>query len=171
MIDAANPGRPAPPALTEPLLDIALRPHRSLTPAGFVLVIAAIGAIAFVAGIVFLLHGAWPVTGFLGLDVLLVYLAFKANYRSGRTAEEVKLTRDLLVVRRRQPNGRRRIWTFRPASVALELSDPDGHRCRLTISDRGRSVIVGAFLAPEERVDLAATLGAALDRARRPLGI
>ena len=41
----------------------------------------AIGAVSFVAGVVFLLMGAWPVFGFFGLDVLLLYWAFRLNYR------------------------------------------------------------------------------------------
>ena len=39
-----------------------------------------------------LLAGAWPVIGFFGLDVALIYLAFKLNYRSGRLYETIELT-------------------------------------------------------------------------------
>ena len=40
----------------------------------------------------FLLIGAWPVFGFLGLDVLLIYIAFRANFRAARAYEEVTVT-------------------------------------------------------------------------------
>ena len=73
----------------EPALFVArLTPHRSLSRAGFVLVMAVLGAISFAAGMVFLLIGAWPVFGFFGLDVLLVYCAFRANYRAAAPGED-----------------------------------------------------------------------------------
>ena len=60
-----------------------LTPHRSLGPTGFLVLMAALAGISFVTGLVFYLAGAWPVMGFFGLDVALVYLAFRLNYRSG----------------------------------------------------------------------------------------
>ena len=53
------------------------------SPTGFLIFMLCIGGISFVSGVVFLLLGAWPVFGFFGLDVLLVYWAFRANYRAG----------------------------------------------------------------------------------------
>ena len=46
-----------------------------------------IGLVSFAAGAMFFVVGAWPVVGFLGLDLLLIYLAFRASYRSGRAYE------------------------------------------------------------------------------------
>src|SRR5215475_7576317 len=84
----------------EPALFAArLTPHRSLSQAGFVLVMAVLGAVSFAAGIVFLLIGAWPVFGFFGLDVLLVYWAFRANYRAAAAYEDVVVTPSELRVR------------------------------------------------------------------------
>lgn len=161
---------PATSSPNEPLFDAILRPHRSLTPLGFALVMLAVAAISFTAGIAFLLKGAWPVFGFFGLDVALVYWAFRANFRSGRLYETVRLTRDLLVVRRVEPGGESRTWTFQPSWLSLTLADPEEHHCRLVLASRGRSVTIGSFLAPGERCELAAALGDALARARRPAG-
>ena len=61
-----------------------ITPHRSLSRPGFLLVMALVGGLSFVGGMFFFLLGAWPVVGFLGLDVLLVYWAFRANYRAAR---------------------------------------------------------------------------------------
>ena len=89
--------RPAPDArgggpVGEPLLfDAVLYPHRSLSPAGFWLIMGAISLVSFTAGIAFLLKGAWPILGFFGLDVLLMYVAFKASYRSGRLHETIRM--------------------------------------------------------------------------------
>ena len=59
-------------ARAAPHLDLILAPHRSLTPAGFWAVMGVLIAANFVAGVMFLALGAWPVLGFLGLDVVLV---------------------------------------------------------------------------------------------------
>ena len=57
-------------------------------------------------GVFFLLQGAWPVLGFFGLDIALLYLAFRLSYRSGRLRETIRVTADEVVVRRIAPNGR-----------------------------------------------------------------
>ena len=41
---------------------------------------------------VFLIVGAWPVFGFFGLDVLLIYWAFRVNYRAAAAYEEISVT-------------------------------------------------------------------------------
>src|ERR1700741_5435615 len=83
-----------------------LTPHRSLGPKGFLALMIAFGAVSFVTGMLFLVMGAWPVLGFFGLDVLLVYVAFRLNYRSGRLYETLDLTPASLVLTRMHPSGR-----------------------------------------------------------------
>ena len=77
-----NSGAQAP--LDPKIFSALLTPHRSLGPTGFLILMACLGGLSFVSGIIFVSIGAWPVFGFFGLDVLLVYLAFRANYRSAR---------------------------------------------------------------------------------------
>ena len=85
-------GKPGETQAERKAFHAVLMPHRSLGPTGFLVLMAASTGIAFVTGMIFLLAGAWPVLGFLGLDVLLIYAAFKLNYRSGRLYETVDLT-------------------------------------------------------------------------------
>ena len=152
----------------KPLFDAVLTPHRSLSPWGFWLIMGAVVLLSFAAGIGFLLQGAWPVLGFFGLDVLLIYWAFRASFRSGRTQETVRLTRDQLVVRRINPGGDTRTWTFKPHWLSVTVEEPESHFCRLAIADRERKIWLGTFLAPEERLALADALKAALRDARGP---
>ena len=58
----------------------------------------SLGFVSFVAGIIFMIKGAWPVFGFFGLDVLLVYIFFKINFRSGKKKEVLILTKNKLIV-------------------------------------------------------------------------
>lgn len=146
--------------------DAVLRPNRSLGGRGFVLLMASLAALSFVAGVVFISVGAWPVFGFLGLDVLLIWLAFRASYRSGRLAETVKLTDDALEVRRIDAYGRGRAWRVPPTWLRVEVSNVGEHDCTVTLRSHGESLVLGAFLAPEERKDVADALRAALARQR-----
>src|ERR1700724_1243689 len=82
------------------LFSAVVTPHRSLSSVGFLVVMAAVSIVSFAAGTVFLILGAWPVFGFFGLDVLLVYWAFCANYRAAAAYEEVNGTASEVRVRK-----------------------------------------------------------------------
>jgi uncharacterized membrane protein len=165
-----------PPGADAAIFDAELKPHRSLSPRGFLLLMLGIGAISFAAGLAFFLAGAWPVIGFLGADVLLIYLAFKANYRSGRMVERLHLTRDKLTVSRIWPSGRQKSWEFQPTWLQVVCDAPAGERqspdspadCPLILRSHGHSLSVGSFLTRQERRELADALRAALNRAAQP---
>lgn len=143
-----------------------LAPHRSLGPKGFLILMGLFGAVSFVAGIVFLSIGAWPVMGFFGLDVALLYVAFRLNYRSGRLYELVDLTPAILTVTRVHPSGRREEFAFNPYWVRVALSEkPDG-RTDLRLASHGAEFSFGHFLNDDERRDFAAALTGALATAR-----
>ena len=57
-----------------------LTPHRSLTRQGFVILMSAIAGLSFGIGLFFYIIGAWPVVGFMGLDVVLIWWAFSKNF-------------------------------------------------------------------------------------------
>jgi uncharacterized membrane protein len=143
-----------------------LTPHRSLTPTGFVILMSALSGISLVTGIVFLTMGAWPVTGFFGLDVLLVYAAFKLSYRSGRLFEVVELTSAKFSLIRVYPSGRREQFDCNPYWARVNLQrQPDG-RTDLKVMSEGREEPVGRFLSEAERRDFAQVLKGVLLEAR-----
>ena len=163
----ADPTEPREaPARPSYLFDAVLTPHRSLGPRGFWLLMAGIVAVSFAAGIAFLLAGAWPIFGFFGLDVLLVYWAFKASYRSGRLREVVRLTERELTVERISPAGRVRRWSFEPYWLRVELDDRPRHASQLRLTSHGKALSIGAFLSPQERGEVASELRIALARCR-----
>src|SRR5580704_10402893 len=113
-------------ALDEPTLFSAiLTPHRSLGRTGFLAVMLSIGGISFAAGLVFFIIGAWPVVGFLGLDVLLVYWAFRVSYRAAAAFEEVTVTPSELKVRKVSHRGEVREWMLNPVWVRVERTSDD----------------------------------------------
>ncbi|NJO23524.1 MAG: DUF2244 domain-containing protein [Sphingomonadales bacterium] len=143
-----------------------LMPHRSLGPNGFLILMIALGAMSFATGIVFLVAGAWPVLGFFGLDVLLVYIAFKLNYRAGRLYETVDLTPAKFSWTRVHPSGRQEQFDCNPYWARVNLREwPDG-RTVLSIVAQGKELAFGRFLTDDERRDLASALREALLAAR-----
>ena len=157
-----------PEASQPKLFSARLTPHRSLNRTGFLVLMTFIGAVSFVAGIAFLLMGAWPVLGFFGLDVLVIYWAFRINFRSADATEDIVVTPSELRVRRVSHRGRLIEWSFNPLWVQLEQTgDPEFGIEHLYLVSRGRRVSVGHFLGPDEKASFAKALLAALQTAKR----
>ena len=150
------------------IFSAVLTPHRSLGPTGFLLFMLVLGGISFVTGMVFLLAGAWPVLGFFGLDVLLVYWAFRLNYRSARAYEEVTVTPSELKVRQVSHHGRVSEWTLNPVWVQLDrVVHAEFGIERLFLVSHGRRLPIAGFLGPQEKESFALALSAALGEAKR----
>ena len=149
------------------IFSATLRPHRSLSRAGFTLLIGAITALWAGFGIYLWQLGAWPVLGFGGLDILAIYVAFKLNYRAARAFEEVEVSRTAIVVRKVMANGRAQEFRFNPQWVRLEVQEiADEGVVRIALRARDSHVPVGAFLNPADRKSFARAFGAALAAAR-----
>ena len=155
--------------ISEPTLFSAIiTPHRSLSGMGFLLVMALIGGMSFAGGLFFILLGAWPVIGFLGLDVLLVYWAFRANYRAAAAYEEVTVTPSELRLRRVSHRGDVAEWSLNPVWTRLDHETHDEYGLlRLFLVSRGRRLAVAGFLSPHEKKSFAAALSTALGEAKR----
>ncbi len=150
------------------IFSAVITPHRSLGSIGFLVLMIAFGGISFVTGIAFLLMGAWPVFGFFGLDVLLLYWAFKLNYRHAAAYEEVTMTPVALTVRKVNHRGAVREWVLNPLWVRLDkvVHEEFGIE-RLFLVSRGRELAIANFLAPHEKASFATALGKALAEAKR----
>jgi uncharacterized membrane protein len=128
---------------------------------------SCIAGFSFCAGLFFFLAGAWPVVGFLGLDLLALYLAFHVSYRRARMYETLRLTPEALEVTRVSPRGRRQSWRFQPHWLRVEIAKEPESDSPLTLSSHGRQLEIGRFLSPAERLDLAQALRRALAELRR----
>lgn len=146
--------------------DAVLYPNCSLGPVGFLLVMTGISGLSFFAGTMAYLAGAWPVMGFLGLDVLLIYLAFKFNFRAGRIYETVQLDDASLLIRRFLPDGRILSWNFQAYWAKVELIERAQNLPLLAVRSHGKYLVFGNFLTREERAEFAAALRQALSRQR-----
>ena len=157
------------PALDQPkLFSARLTPHRSLNRTGFLVLMTFLSVVSFATGIAFLLMGAWPVFGFLGLDVLVIYWAFRVNFRRGNATEEITVTPSELRVRRVSHRGHVVEWVLNPLWVQLDQKvHAEFGIERLYLVSRGRHVSIARFLGPDEKASFAKALNAALLAARR----
>jgi uncharacterized membrane protein len=150
------------------LFSAIITPHRSLSGTGFLVVMGLVGGLSFIGGLVFFLLGAWPVVGFLGFDVLLVYWAFRANYRAAAAFEQVTVTPSELRLRRVSHRGNVAEWTLNPVWTKLDReSHEEFGLLRLFLVSRGHRLSIAGFLSPKEKESFAAALSAALGEAKR----
>jgi uncharacterized membrane protein len=150
------------------IFSATLTPHRSLSRVGFLVLMLLFGSISFITGIVFLVLEAWPVLGFFGLDVLLLYWAFRLNYCHAEAYEQVTVTPSELRVRKVSHLGRVREWVLNPLWVKLDKVEiEDFGNDRLFLISRGKKLSVATFLSPDEKAGFAKKLKEALNEARR----
>jgi uncharacterized membrane protein len=158
----------APLTHETPILAVRLTPHRSLDPAAVRVLLAATFVVSAVFSLPFYLMGAWPIVGFLGLDVLALSLAFRANFRAARAYEDFQLTYFELLFARVSARGARREWRFNPAWVRIErIDDQEFGPQQLSLLSRGRRWEVAKFLGPDQKAEFATTLTRALAEAKR----
>ncbi len=150
------------------LFSALLTPHRSLNRTGFLVVMAFVTFVSFVAGVAFLLMGAWPVVGVFGLDVLAIYWAFRVNFRRARASEEILVTPSELRLRRISHRGDVVEFVLNPLWVRLDqVSHAEYGIEKLYLVSKGRHVAIGSFLGPDEKASFAKALTAALQAAKR----
>lgn len=144
--------------------EATLTPHRSLTRQGFLVVMILVAAVNLVVGGLFMAIGAWPVAGFAGLDVLIIWWAFRANFADARRMERISITEHELVFDRlsekRPPEQQRFVRRW----VRVELEEDRERELigRLMLVSGPSRISIGEFLAPEERKTLATALKSAL---------
>jgi uncharacterized membrane protein len=143
-------------------MDATLRPHRSLSASAFKYMLIAVIAVNAVFAAFFWAQGAFPVAGFLGLDVLALWLAFRWNYRAAQTAEYVRVAQGTMHVAAVDMNGVITHWVLNPVWARVAR---DGRG--VLIRDGDGQLRIGSFLSPGECESFAVALGAALHKAKR----
>lgn len=150
-----------------PLFAARLTPHRSIDPRGIRIVCAFAASLLLLPGIIFYLLGAWPVVGFMGLDVVALYWALTYSFREGRRYEQVTLWADRLEVRQVSAKGEEQAVEFNPFYVRLVVDrDIDEHTVAIRLRSKDRELVVGGFLNPNDKASFAQAFGTALRKAR-----
>ncbi|MEO0913872.1 MAG: DUF2244 domain-containing protein [Pseudomonadota bacterium] len=160
--DAVHSGRGAPS------YSVTLWPNRSLSANGLRAVMGITGVGLLIPLIPFLgTPVAWGLIPFLVAALFAVYAAFMRSYRDGRLHEVLRLWPDLITVERVDPKGRTQSWQANPFWVELKMHSDARVENYITLRGSGRTIELGAFLAPEEREALHAELETALRQCPR----
>jgi uncharacterized membrane protein len=157
-MDAASPARLH--------LDEVIARKPSLGKRGFFVLIAVLVCINLGVGVMFVMMGAPPIPVFLGLDVLAVWLAFRASYRQSERRERVQVSADQVRVIREDGDKAQTVWTSPTAftRVALETRGRYAPEVRIRLS--AKAVAVGRSLGPKQRSELARAIEAAIRAAK-----
>jgi uncharacterized membrane protein len=151
----------------EPFFRALLTPHRSLGRTGFMLMMTGLMFSWAVTGVIFLSHGAWPVFGFFGLDVVGLYIAFRVNYRAARAREEVSVSRTALDIRKVAPSGKSQAHHFNPFWARFSVArHSEIGITKMAVEAQGESVAIGGFLNPDDRESFAKAFARALSTAK-----
>ena len=152
--------------MSEPRFEAVIHPYRSLGPLGFKILLGVVIAANAVGAVVMLSVGAWPVAGFMGLDVLAVYIAFRLSYGQMRAFERVTINGEALIVERVDVKGWRREWQFPSYWVNVVFEGDEDFNATVTVRSHGRSLEIGEYLSPFERKSFADVLQRALHEAK-----
>jgi uncharacterized membrane protein len=150
---------------TGPSFEALIRPYRSLGREGYRVLLRVVVAANSIGAVVMIWLGAWPVLGFLGLDVLAIIIAFRLSYAQAAAFERITIGNGDLVIERVDAKGRRREWRFASYWVSV-LFDGDDEAGTVTLRSHGRSLEIGEFLVPFERKSFADALKRALHTAK-----
>jgi uncharacterized membrane protein len=162
--------RPSPPYVrwmnATLYMDAVITPNRSLSKKGFYWLIGVLVAANLAVGALMISLGALPVPIFLGLDVLGVLLAFRANYRGAGQSERVQVSADEVRVLHQIGASARTVWASPTAFTRVSViarGEPEA-RVRLHLSQK--ALTLARALSPPERVAFADALETAIRQAR-----
>jgi uncharacterized membrane protein len=143
-------------------MDALITPNRSLSRRGFYWLFGAVVAFNLAVCALMLALHAFFVPFFLGLDVLAVFVAFSASYRSGGLAERVQVSAaEVRVLRQTGPRSQT-IWSSPTAFTQVSVERPGEPETRIRLQLSGRALTVAQALSPNERDAFAEALRKAI---------
>ena len=131
-----------------------LRPNCSGSLKGLHIFIGSLLAVFIPTGVIFILVGAWPVFGFMGVELLFLYAALRLSQRRCAIVERISISSVAFIVERVDHWGRVKVWSFPPQWLRVESRHDKG----LDLHSHGRSLTIGGFLTPDERLEVASSL-------------
>lgn len=132
-----------------------LRPHRSSSDRDVKIVSFFVFFLFIPTGTAFLIAGAWPIFGFMGLEVAALIFAIWFNHKVGSAFEAITITDQEFRVARVNHWGKRTYWTEKPQWLKIRF---DTSSKQLIVGVHGRHVVIGKFLMEAEREALAEVL-------------
>jgi uncharacterized membrane protein len=148
-------------------MDAEIRPNRSLSERGFIILIAIVTVANCASAAVFLAMGATFVLFFLAIDVLAVIVAFLVSFRAARRIERVQVTSSEVRVLYETQKASQLVWESPTAFTRVYVERDEERTVALKLALSGREAEIAAALSPGERADFAKSLERAIWRAKR----
>ena len=137
---------------------IVARRNNSLSTGGRRLVLGFLAVVVLAISLGFAIRGAWLVFPFGGLDVLLLYVAFRCMERQAQDYERINVGDDRVEIEQ-VGRGKARTHAFNRHWVRVEYSGPRGLTCgRLVLRSHGADVEFGVHLNEAQRAEVARRL-------------
>jgi len=149
-------------------MDAEIRPNRSLSQRGFIILISVITAFNGASAAVFLAMGATLAPMFLGLDLVAIVVAFLTSFAAARQIERVRVTDRAVRVTRETPKWSQVVWESPTAFTRVSVLTDDDQTIDLRLALSGKEAAVARALSPGERAEFAKALENAIRQARRP---
>jgi uncharacterized membrane protein len=149
-------------------MDAEIKPNRSLSERGFIILISVITLANVASALVFLRMGATYVPIFLGVDLLALTFAFIASFAAARVIERVQVSADAVKVTYETPKAVRVVWESPTVFTRVTTErDEENRVMALRLALSGRQTAVAVALSPRERGEFAKALEDAIWRAKR----
>lgn len=142
-----------------------LRPHRSSSDRAVKIVTAFVVFLFMPTGTASLMAGAWPVFGFMGLEVAALIFALWFNHKVGSAFEAITITDTEFRLSKVDHWGKRTYWSEKPQWLKIRFDAPSK---QLIVGVHGKHVIIGKFLLEKEREALAEVLQQEVRRTTQP---
>jgi len=150
-----------------PIASVLLRPNRSLPQAGFAWMLLVAWAFLMLPMLPLLgTKALWILLPFMLAVLAALWISIHRSNHDGRMSEELTLWSDLIKVHRSNPRGTDQDWQASTYEVSLSIQAEGGPvEHYITLKGAGRIIELGAFLSPDERVQLYDDLQLALAKA------
>ena len=149
------------------ILRMRMAPNRSLDANGTKVVFGMI-ACGFLLPIIPFIGSpiGTTLTIFSGLTFYLFLTLLQKNFQQGNTFEEVLILKSKIIVVHKEKNKEKKTWECNPywTRVHVDFNNPK-LKNYLTLTGNGRHIELGAFLSPDERIELRDKIQNALAKA------
>ena len=145
---------------------ITLWPYRSLGSSGFLFLMGGFIGLTFILSLLFYTLGAWPVIGFLGIEIGLVWLVFRMNYNAGGNFEQISITPNETLVEKVNWRGEKCQFNISSPWVTARCIATNGKSDKLVLNFHSEQLEIGSFLPPREKHSLADALNDSFNRMR-----
>jgi uncharacterized membrane protein len=146
---------PTLPRTEKPVFKTDLHPQRSLTRRGARRLVLCVGGVTTSLGLMFWSMGAWPIAGFMGIDVAILSFAFHLNFKAARRGEMIELRRSVLRLTRISAHGVREEFDFQTYWLQVVMTPADANRSMLILRSHGRDMEIAPFLGEDAKQELA----------------